>query len=742
MDKMLKNELGLSKAMKFWMTVGLTSLLVVSVYFCYRLYFITRTAVREQAIRSITNISQLNKDSVSRPIANRRIMMEMVSSRMEDEKLEGVDEILNMLEGYRTANDFYSIGVITQEKFLHLTNGKVADVSGTEFGTVAWDGQFHLSASYRPYAGGDYQTNAFTYPVYYDGELKYVLLATYLSRNLTERMNLSSMAGKGFNFIIDTQGKVVIYPRDYENEEYNALMKYLNDTSAVIPNAKKDVHFNYQNESYYAHFEELGINQWYLMTCARESDVFAEAYVITQNAFLSLSLLWLVTVISVVSIAYSIYRSRKELRRSVFYDELLGIGNANALNVYFRKLPPERLCGMYLVVFDIDKFKEFNYIYGNENGDKLLQYIVRVFREELPQVYLFRHGSDYFITLDESDTPEQIDENIQKTLRRYAKDIADGVIQPFDTSAGVRKVDLEVPVRQLVSDAIIARDAIKGNHLLHHTFYDEEIRLKRMRYMEMESGFSRALREKEFHVYYQPKYDMKTGKIIGAEALARWIKKDGTIISPGEFVPCFEDSRQITLLDEVMLAEVCRQMKEMEQEGINVKRVSVNLSRVHLRQQGILTKIEKIIKDSGVNPAMLSFEITESALYEDNIPLKVIVDVLHNLGCKVDMDDYGVGVSGPNALATNQFDTIKLDKSFIDGIGNQHIEDVIESTITLANKWGMEILAEGVEEKYQAERLLEFGCEMAQGFYYSKPVPEAEYRKLLVMDGAGTTGWS
>ncbi|MDO5135700.1 MAG: EAL domain-containing protein [Eubacteriales bacterium] len=731
MDRMLKKELGLTKAHKMVMGLGLTALLTLSLFFCYRLYFNTREALRQHAIRSITNISQLNKDSVSRPITNRRVMLETVSARLEREGLEDVQDILDVLEGYRKVNDFYSIGVITWDRKLHLTNGRVADVSGTEFGDQVWDGRFHLSASYLPYAGGTEETNAFTYPVYQDGRIKYVLLATYLSRSLTERMNLSSMEGKGFNFIVDHDGAVVVYPHSYKNAAYNALMKHINETPSIIPSEGGDSHFYYMGERYYAHFEELGINEWYLMTCARESDVFAESYTLTQNSFMGLVLIWMVTALSVSAIGLSVYRSRKDLRKLAFYDELLGIGNASTLSVCFRKLPPERLLGMYLVLFDIDKFKEFNYIYGNENGDELLRYIVRVFQEVVPEVQLFRYGADCFVALDEKGGPQELAESIEKTLTRFSQDIAEGLIQPFDTSAGIRKVELGVPLHQLLSDAIIARDAIKGDHLHQYAFYEEAVRDRRLSYMEMESCFQEALRNNEFQVYYQPKYNMITGELIGAEALARWVKPDGRIISPGHFIPCFEESRQIILLDKEILRQTCIQMKEMEEDGIEVKPVSVNLSRIHLRNQGIVDQIETIVRESGIKPENLSFEITESALYEDCIPLKTIMDKLHSLGCKVDMDDYGAGVSGPSSLTSNSFDMVKLDKSFVDGLGNERVEDMIRATAYMAKKWGMKILAEGVETYRQAKKMVGLGCTLAQGYYYSKPVPQDAYRDLL-----------
>ncbi|MDO5134540.1 MAG: EAL domain-containing protein [Eubacteriales bacterium] len=423
--------------------------------------------------------------------------------------------------------------------------------------------------------------------------------------------------------------------------------------------------------------------------------------------------------------------SHLRVREVVYYDSLLDIGNGNGLSAVFKKLSPSALKNMYLVVFDIDKFKEFNYIYGEESGDRLLKYVVRTFQEEFPDICLFRYYSDFFITLDECEDHSEYERKINRLLSRFEQDIKRGEVQPFDISAGVRKIEEGESLQRIISDALIARGTIKGNHIRHYAFYNDDIRLMRVGYMEMESNFAKALREKEFCVYYQPKYDIRTGQIIGAEALTRWIQEDGTVISPRSFIPCFEESRQIILLDEYVLGEVCRQMKEMQKEGLEVCPVSVNLSRVHLRHRDILSKISAIIKETGIDPSNLSFEITESALLEDSIPMKAIVHHLHGLGCKVEMDDYGVGASNPDVLLSNNFDMLKLDKCFVDRIGDERTEDLIRSTTHLVMKWGMGILAEGVEEKYQAERLVELGCTYAQGFYYSKPVPEEEYRELL-----------
>lgn len=433
-----------------------------------------------------------------------------------------------------------------------------------------------------------------------------------------------------------------------------------------------------------------------------------------------------ILVLSMMGISYYL-----KIRELVYTDELLKIGNMNYLSMIYRRMPQHVAEKTYVIAFDIDKFKEFNYMYGDEEGDQLLRYIARIVQEETPKAFLIRYAFDYFVLMNTFDDLKECEQQFQIILDRFRSDIDAGRIPHFEISAGIRKINPGEALQLVINDALLAREAIKGNALRPYAVYDEETRRKRLQYMEMESNLPAAIQNDEFQVYYQPKYNMISEKIIGSEALVRWVKPDGTIITPGDFIPCFENSHQITLLDEIVLRKVCQQMNDMYNDGLSVKPVSVNLSRVHLKDPGFLPKISGILKEFHIDPTMISFEITESAIYEDSIPLQSIVDYLHSLGCKVDMDDYGVGVSGPKALATYTFDTVKLDKSFVDDIANPKVSDIIRSTSYLVKQWGMKVIVEGIETEDQVTQLVGLGCTSAQGFYYSRPIKESEYRELL-----------
>ena len=730
MDEMLQGELSLSKASKRTITVTLVVFLLISLAFCALLYSSTRTMVRGQAIRMVTNLCQLNEDSLYRAFQNRTLMLEALSNRLSKREIFDTPGVLAELEDFAETYDCYHMGVLDKDMILHRTNGESANVAEQKMTTLIWDTKPHITESYYPSDDQESMVNLFSCPVMKDGEIQCVLVATYYSRDLASRMNMNSLQGKGYTFLLNKDSQLVIHPHHYDNAAYTALMEYINNAK-IMPSESGDQYFTYQDEPYYARFEKMPINDWYLMTCAREADVFAEARTITRSAFLALAVMWAFVAVCTVSLDVAMYRFEDRLYRNYFYDDSLGIGNDNALKVCFRKLPPEVREKMYLSVFHVDRMKEYNYIHGYEGGDRLIRYIVQMVQEELPHIYLFRYKNDHFVVLDECGTMEELERQLQKLQRRFNRDQEHGLVPAFTISVGIRKVEKGLPLRQLLNDAMTAKETITTNHMRYYVEYNDDMRNQQVAYMSMESELPAALRNGEFHVYYQPKYHIGTGELIGAEALARWIKPDGSMVSPGVFIPCFEASNQISELDEAVLTEVCQHMRRMQAAGLEVKPVSVNLSRVHLQQPGMIDRITEIIQASGVDPRKLSFEITESALLEEHIPLRSIVDQIRALGCQVDMDDYGIGASGPKALASNCFDVVKLDKSFVDDIGDGQVEAVIEATILLAKRLGLQVLAEGVEDPAQAQRLMELGCFHAQGFFYSRPLPVASYRALL-----------
>ena len=739
MDKVLKREFGITRANRIVLLFSVTMFALVTIVIYHWVIGDIVTDALEEGRANMTNICELNAELVDKEIENRRYMMASIANYMRDSRIEDRERILVKLQAFVEKYNMHNMGLLTPDGILYTTSGKTIDV--TDFPQymnalqAAQIDKDYISESFMPADGGERRVNLFTAPVRRDGTLKYVVTATYFSEELTATMNVSALDEKGYNFLMLPSGGMAVQPRHNNDAEYQELMEYIHKNQGIAPRESGFDHFKFKGESYVVRYELIGVNNWYLMTCMREGEVFARPRSIIFGVGMAVGLLWLLVLFSLGMMSLMMNRFHKRMQQTVYKDRLLGQNNFAYLQVVFPHMTAAERREQALVALDVDKFKEYNFLYGTEEGDELLRFIDRAFREALPRDEIYRSSADLFVAMLRYRSQTELVNKLDAYMQRLTDGVERGEVQPFEPALGVRMMDGTEAFAEVYSDAIIAKNTTKGNHRRHYAIYNEEMRKKRLADMEMESEFQSALHNDEFKVFYQPKYDMRTGRIVGSEALVRWFKPDGTIVSPGVFIPCFEESRQIIDLDEDMLRKVCRQMKEMQRDGLPVQPVSINLSRVHLRHPGIGDKIGAILNQRGIDPALLQFEITESALYVDNIPLQEVVTQLHKLGCMVNMDDYGTGVSSARSLANIAFDVVKIDKSFIDEIEDDKMGSVIRSTINLAADLGMQVIAEGVEQKSQADRLVAWGCYHAQGYFYSKPVPEAEYRAMLAANG-------
>ena len=243
-------------------------------------------------------------------------------------------------------------------------------------------------------------------------------------------------------------------------------------------------------------------------------------------------------------------------------------------------------------------------------------------------------------------------------------------------------------------------------------------------------SFETALAKKDFKIYYQPKYAPNTKRLVGAEALIRWQKSDGTIMNPGSFIPIFEQNGMIRILDEYVFRNVCNQQKKWLSEGKDIVPVSINLSRASLYYKNVVQQYTRITQEIDLDRQFVPIEITETAAITNN-EIKQIADEFFKEGFSIHMDDFGSGYSSLASLNIMHIETLKLDKSLIDYIGNFGGNRLIEHTISLAKELGIHVTAEGVENEDQVDFLNDVGCDSIQGFFFSRPVPTVEFEKLL-----------
>lgn len=432
---------------------------------------------------------------------------------------------------------------------------------------------------------------------------------------------------------------------------------------------------------------------------------------------------------SAVAAVYCGVQKRK--MGDVIRDKVTGGFNYQYFKLHFNKMGGNERKESSFVSFDIDKFKAINLLYGMNVGDELLKMVSFSFREELPAEKLYRYHGDVFVAVINETDQEKIREKLARLRARIQNETEVRGLPEVNLTFGICPMDSSDDINVIYSNAALARQAAKESITEKEKFYDQVVK-KHLSCRNMEMEFKKALKERMFHVWYQPKIDMSTGRICGAEALVRWCAKDGTMISPADFIPVFESTGQILELDTEVLKMVCRDIHRAHMRGISPGPVSVNLSKLHIMKGGIIREIRDLTSGFDIAPSELSFEITESATDTyGKRELEEFVDDLHRMGYQVDMDDYGTGTSTLRSLAYTHFDTLKLDRSFVGMIGDQRMDIILKSTIRMAAKLDMVIVAEGVENKEQVRFLTENGCFIAQGYYYFAPMPWEEYMENI-----------
>lgn len=390
---------------------------------------------------------------------------------------------------------------------------------------------------------------------------------------------------------------------------------------------------------------------------------------------------------------------------------------------------PEYQNGYSLVYANIQGLKAVNELLGIHSGDMVIFMQRDVLVAELHPVLLARLESDHFvmITKTENLTKEALDIVCYQWYEEGSKRI------PILIRCGIYHInDIQMNVQHMIDQAKLAENLISADHGIAYAVCDEKMRTdyvnKRLLITEIDS----ALQKKEFKTFYQPVVDAKTGEIVSAEALIRWIHSTKGMISPGQFIPVFEKEGLITKIDSFMIDSVLDFNINRMKNGQKVVPCAVNLSRVDFYDTNLLEIIRKKLNQQKNVQNMLKLEVTESAYAVLESDAISFLREMKKLGLSLMLDDFGSGMSSLSTLESFEFDIIKLDMGFIAKIGKStKAEGIIKHTIGLSHDIGAKVVAEGVETEEQLKFLQEADCDMIQGYYFYKPMPEQDFAKLL-----------
>lgn len=394
-----------------------------------------------------------------------------------------------------------------------------------------------------------------------------------------------------------------------------------------------------------------------------------------------------------------------------------------------------------IVYSDIKHFKYINDTYGYRVGDSLLKDFVAEFTNNKDFIICAaRVYSDNFVAASRI-TPDMFSNEefrrmiYQMNLEREAKFREKYLNSRLQFCTGISILDKNsrsLDAETAVSNANLVRKVAKEMENDSCVLFDQSMMEGIKREVEITSGIPKALEQKEFQVYFQPKMDTDTLDLIGAEALVRWQKPDGRFIYPDEFIPLIERSGQIVDVDYYVYREVFRFLSERIKEGKKVVPISLNVSRMHLNRTDFLDYVGALMQEFEIPCSLVEFELTESIYLENTERALELIKGLHKMGIKVSMDDFGSGYSSLNLLSKLPIDIIKLDRVFLkEGEMQESDRIIISCVVDMARKLHITSLCEGVETQEQSDYLKEVGCQMQQGFYFSRPVPREIFENFM-----------
>lgn len=401
-----------------------------------------------------------------------------------------------------------------------------------------------------------------------------------------------------------------------------------------------------------------------------------------------------------------------------------------------------------LLHIDLDNFKRINETFGYDAGDQLLRYVAERFTASLRKT----DSITRFMTEDTESLMARLGGDEFTILLNEIADIQDAALvanritgllsEPFTiggeevfitASIGISVYPLDsADMNSLCKNADIAMNQAKKQGRNRYQYYSESMNTSTIERFTIENKLRRALERNEFMLFYQPQIDISTGRIIGVEALIRWLQPDLVLVKPGKFIPVTEETGLIVPIGEWILRSACAQSKLWRDEGLEPFNITVNVSGVQFLQDAFIEMVAQALIDSGVDGSFLKLELTESILMKDLENSIRKMNLLRDMGVRISIDDFGTGYSCLNYLKRFPVEILKIDRSFIKDVeANSDDQSIVRAIIALAHNLNMKVIAEGVETKKQLGLLRGYGCDAAQGFLICPPIHPNSLKQFI-----------
>ncbi len=654
------------------------------------------------------------------------------------------DALIDMLRPYTELYNVKRLGFIYPDGTAYTTDDHTVDLSSEDSFKYGMEGRAYVSDVIDDAIGDTEKINVFSIPVYYQNgnTVAGVLFAAYRTEMFLDLLNLDCFEGQGYSCIVKPYGAIIAASESspfYKQKNLFTVLEKLgvkltpdkgSSVSGNLTNSGLAVcHMPKEHYLYYMPLDSSITNsQWFIITVVPVN--ILNKHVIQVLRYVNLLLFVVILTLAAVFCyyLYSYWHQKKMLTTLAYTDPLTGGDNYACFQ---KKMQQKKGTSGYIISTDIYEFRIINNTCGNQKGNEALIGVWKTLSSSLKEGELAAHiHADRFILFlkEQPDITltERIDQ-INASISQLAVELNTPRIMLY---LGIYPTDAPEDTEKGYGCANQAKHAIQNRLTQNYSYYEDINFQQHLEDLKLEYSFEEAIQSHRFEVWYQPKYSTKDESIVSAEALVRWRDKDDSLIPPFKFIPLFEKNGMISVLDEYVFEAVCAQQKKWENEGRKLFPVSVNISRSSLYYSNIVEKYSRILQTHSLSPKHIELEITESAAVNNN-EIQTLIDRFHETGFRMLLDDFGNGYSSLATLNQMHFDTLKLDKSLIDYIGDENGEKLLYHIIKLAQSLGLKITAEGVEHKSQFEFLRDLSCDDIQGYYFSKPLPLNDYQSLL-----------
>ena len=722
-------------------TIIIIFLILITILIAYMTYMLNR--IEANTNNSIETIVKNDANNLKTQITEQKAILQSITNEILSDDIVDTKKIFDMYERSDVTSHFIRMAIMYEDGRTITNDGHEVDYSD-EIDNFFSNNEIHISEN-RISKIDEEEITIYSQAISIENE-KITILLIVKTESYKDTFSNKVFEGKGFSYIVNKDGTIIVSAntdKETGNLIENIEQMLVGSSKERFEANKNTIQDNIKNEvsgsrtlqttdgQYYMVYEPIGANDWSIATFIPSKAIAGEA----NRALLTTFILAIIVIFIIISICIYIVisnnKKQKQLFEYAYIDPITKKGNI----YYFRKKGQEMLDkekskeNQYLLVLDINKFKMINKAYGYKTGDTILNGI----GEELEQILgkqslICRYSNDYFAVLFEYA------EDIRKIVNTLVKNIEnlkiDSNVYNLSVNMGIYKLtDADTNISVAMDKAIIAHSASKGDVFDKFHIYDEKMEKELEKESKIEQEMYLALMNNEFKVYYQPKVYVQDEKLYGAEALVRW-EHNGKMVPPSEFVPLFEKNKFILKLDVYVFEQVCSDMKKWKEKYGKEPVISVNVSREHFLDEHFLEKYMLIATKNGINTNKIDLEITESATVEAGIDIIEIMNKMKKLEFLISIDDFGTGYSSLSTLQDMPADILKIDKSFVDRIGKNE-KNMIDYILTMAKELKLTTIAEGVETKEQRDYLLEKGCDIIQGYYYAKPMPEEDFEEYI-----------